>query len=193
MSAALKRPPSRMTVAEFLAWDSGDRSGSRWHLVDGEPKAMAPASLVHGALQSELGRLVGNHLLAIGSAFAGITEPGIVPRIRSSENFRIPDFGVTCSSHRAGLEMAEPVLLAEILSPNNVAETREALWAYATMPSVMEILVLHSTRIEAELLRRTGGFWPPNPAIIGADEVLSLDSIGFSAPLVALYRTSGLV
>ena len=52
--------PVRMTVDEFLKWDSAD--GLRYELVDGEPRAMAPASTVHGFLQSELARLIGNHL-----------------------------------------------------------------------------------------------------------------------------------
>jgi len=43
--------PARMTVDEFLAWDSGDPSGAVWQLVDGEPIAMVPGSENHGALQ----------------------------------------------------------------------------------------------------------------------------------------------
>jgi hypothetical protein len=41
MSSALK-PPDRMTVAEFLAWDAPGET--RWQLVDGEPVAMAPTA-----------------------------------------------------------------------------------------------------------------------------------------------------
>jgi Uma2 family endonuclease len=44
MSTALKTPWHRMTVAEFLDWDSGDRTGALWQLRDGEPEMMAPAS-----------------------------------------------------------------------------------------------------------------------------------------------------
>lgn len=44
MVAVPKHSPERMTVAEFLAWDSGDRSGRGWQLRDGVPEAMAPAS-----------------------------------------------------------------------------------------------------------------------------------------------------
>jgi Uma2 family endonuclease len=35
--------PIRMTVDEFLKWDSGD--ALRYELADGEPRAMAPANL----------------------------------------------------------------------------------------------------------------------------------------------------
>jgi Uma2 family endonuclease len=87
----------------------------------------------------------------------------------------------------------EPVLLVEILSPSNEAETRANIWAYTTIPSVRELLVVHSTRIEAELLRRNAdGSWPEQPEIIGSDGDLSLTRIAFAERLAALYRTTAL-
>jgi len=193
MSAALKRPPSRMTVDEFLAWDSGDHTGRRWQLVDGEPVAMAPARQNHGAIQSELARLLGNHLLERASPCRVITEPGIIPRVRASENWRIPDIGVTCAPPEDEIEVRGAVLLVEILSPNNYAETRANVWTYTTLPSVKEILVVNSVRIEAELLRRRDdGTWPEQPDMIPADGTLGLASIYFDVPLAALYRTTSL-
>jgi Uma2 family endonuclease len=49
-----------MSARKFLSFKPSD--GMRYELVDGEPRAMAPTSTVHGYLQSELGRLIGNHL-----------------------------------------------------------------------------------------------------------------------------------
>lgn len=193
MSAALKHPPARMTVAEFLEWDSGDRSGVRWELVDGEPVAMAPASENHGAIQTEVARLIANHLVDCDSACRVIAEPGIIPRVREAENWRIPDVGVTCAPARGSHEMLEPVLVIEILSPNNYRETRANVWTYTTLPSVREILVLHSTRVEAELLRRQpDGSWPARPLILRDDEALTLDSVGLTLPVRAAYRTTSL-
>ncbi len=193
MSAALKHPPSRMAVDEFLAWDSGDHTGRRWQLVDGEPVAMAPASDNHGSIQAELARLLGNHLVERGSSCRVVTEPGIVPRVRASENWRIPDLGVTCTPSDGGVEVPAPVLLIEILSPNNYAETRTNVWAYATIPSAREILVVNSVRVEAELLRRRDdGTWPEQPEAVPADGDMELVSIGYAVPLAALYRTTSL-
>src|SRR3954452_3335403 len=59
MSAA--NLPHLMTVAEFLAWETPDRS-DRWELIDGVPEAMAPASDRHGRIHAEVARLIGNHL-----------------------------------------------------------------------------------------------------------------------------------
>src|ERR1700690_3239745 len=190
MSAALKHPPARTTVAEFREWDSGDRSGRQWQLIDGEPLAMAPAAENHSMIQSELARLIGNHLLDRGSHCRVATEPGIVPHVGAAENWRIPDLGVTCVPAHGSLEMPDPVLLVEILSPNNYRETRANVFAYTTLPSVQEILVVHSTRIEAELLRRLpDGSWPEQALVLRDGEALALASIGLTLPVRALCRT----
>lgn len=126
-----------MTGAEFLVWDAPPNQ--RWQLVDGEPQAMAPASVAHAALLSELGSQIRNHLLERESPCRILTEPGIIPRAQAETNFRIPDLAVACS----GLETDEatvsaPVLLIEILSASNQAETWTNIWSYTTMPTVKE-------------------------------------------------------
>ena len=193
MSVALNHPPARMTVAEFLDWDSGDRSGRLWQLVDGEPVAMAPASENHGAIQSELSGLIRSHLIERRSPCRIVNAPGIIPRLRASENWRIPDLGVTCAPARGMHEMVDPVLLAEILSPSNYIETRANIWSYTTLPSLREIVVVHSTRIEVELFRRgDGGDWPDRPLVFGDGETFHLAGIDLALPVHALYRTTSL-
>ena len=187
MSSVLK-PPAGMTVAEFLAWDAP--GPDRWQLVDGEPVAMAPASRTHGTLQGEFGRLIGNHLTAPGNNCTLVTAPGIVPRVRTNENFRIPDLAVTCTRYDTEeYDVSEPVLIVEILSPSNAHDTRGAVLRYMTIPSAHEILVLHSVEIRAELLRRSPD--PPWPQMtLASDDTVTLESIGFSAPLASFYRTA---
>jgi hypothetical protein len=63
---------------------------------------------------------------------------------------------VTCSPLAVGQAMlSDPVLLIEILSPSNQAKTWPNVWAYTSISSVLEILVLRADRIAAELLRRS--------------------------------------
>jgi Uma2 family endonuclease len=182
-----------MTLDEFLAWDPRDPTGSSWQLIDGEPLAMAPGSHAHAAIQGEIARLMGNHLVAQDSPCHVVTEPGIVPRVRANRNYRVPDLGVTCAPASNEPMVTEPILLIEILSPSNEAETRSNIWAYTTIPSVREILAVRSTRIEAELLiRGSDGTWPAEPTIIGQDDNVMLSSIAYAAPLAAFYRTTAL-
>src|SRR5271157_5729875 len=114
----LAKIPVRMTVCEFLKWDSDD--GLRYELVDGEPRAMAPASAVHGFLQNELGRLIGNHLRAHAPDCRVVANPGVVPGLLSAHNVRVPDLAITCAPVLPGqATLADPVLLVEVLSPTN--------------------------------------------------------------------------
>ena len=189
--SALPKIPVRMTVAEFFAWNPP--APQLWQLVDGEPQAMAPASVTHGAIQAELGRLIANHLSERSSPCRVITAPGVIPRVQSETNVRIPDLAVSCSGYDSEESaLADPVLLIEILSPNNQAETWANVWAYTTIPSVQEILVLKTVSIGAELLRRgPDGSWPSQPLSIETGD-LTLESIGFSMPLSAVYRMTRL-
>jgi Uma2 family endonuclease len=189
--SAPARIPEVMTAAEFLTWDSQD--GRSWQLVDGVPQAMAPAGITHGALQSELNRRIGNHLAESASRCRVITEPGIVPNVRSSHNVRIPDLGVSCAAYGSEESvLTAPVLIVEILSLSNRAETWANVWTYTTIPSVQEIVVLHTVSIAADVLRRRpDGLWPEEPEHLEVGD-LTLVSIGFQVKLADLYRTTRL-
>jgi len=152
--------PATMTAVEFLAWNPADR----WELIDGTPQARAPAAPKHGAIQGEAMRLIGNHLAERLLACRAIIEPGIQPRVRASHNVRVPDLAVTCAAWDAEAPvLPEPLLLIEILSPSNKADTWANVWSYVTIPSVWEVLVLHTAEMRGELLRRDeDGTWPEN-------------------------------
>ncbi len=193
MSAALKLPPRHMTVAEFLDWNPEDGSGALWQLRDGEPMLMPPASDRHGRIQGRLAYLITGHLDSKGGLCSTVIASGVVPRVSADHNVLIPDIGVTFAPPNGGQTMSQPVLLIEILSSSNEAQTRANIWAYTTIPTVQEILILHTSSIRAEVLRRADdGNWPERPLLLGPDDDLRLDSIGFTAPLPAAYVNSGL-
>jgi Uma2 family endonuclease len=183
--------PTLMTVGEFLNWDSPGEY--LWQLIDGVPVAMSPPAPLHGAIQSETVRLIGNHLVARASPCSVITTPGVIPRFQSDRNFMVPDLAVTCSStDMTGKALHEPVLLIEILSPSNHAETWRNVWAYLTIHSVREILVIRTASVGVELLRRgDDGAWPDRPLAIPRGE-FTLSSIGLTLPVEALYRGTGM-
>jgi len=82
-------------------------------------------------------------------------------------------------------------VLIEILSPSNATDTWGNVWSYTTIPSVQEILVVHVAEERADLLRRQpDGTWPENPMQLMQGDDLTLASIGFTAPLVAIYARS---
>lgn len=191
MVALRKLPPRRMTVAEFLDW-SEDRDGM-WQLRDGEPEMMNPPSDAHGSIQSELGYLLTTHFRATQRPCRVVTTPGVTPRLRSDHNMLVPDLGITCAPPSRARTLPEPTVLIEILSPSNERQTRGNIWAYTTIPSVREILLVSSVQVAAELLRRhPDGTWPEQPEMLGPGDAIRLESIGFAAPLGAAYATTHL-
>lgn len=192
MTAARKLPPL-MTVDDFLGWD-GDGTDTRYELVDGVLRAMAPTMPTHGIIQANVIAALHAHLGATAPRCRVVTAPGIRPLVRADWNFRIPDVGVTCAPVQPGDRMLmEPRLLVEVLSPSNAADTYENIRAYATIPSIEELIVVHSTRIEIELLvKGVHNIWPANATTLRAGDALVLPSIGLTLPLTQVYEGTGL-
>ena len=71
-------------------------------------RAMAPASAIRGFLQNELGRLIGNHLRDKATGCEVLANSGVVPRLLSAHNVRIPDLAVTCSPLAVGQATLRP-------------------------------------------------------------------------------------
>jgi Uma2 family endonuclease len=180
--------PTLLTVTDFVEWQ-GDGTDTRYELVDGVLRPMSPGSDAHNTIVMQLGRLIGNHLALALPSYRVVAAPGVQPHTRANWNYRIPDLGVTATPNRLGYLMTpDPILLIEVLSPGNSTDTFENVRAYATLPSVQEILVVYSTSIGAELVRRgPNGDWPPNPAMVSAGETLNLTSINASLPLDDIY------
>ena len=142
MSAALNIP-DRMTLAEFLDWDAPGTG--RWQLIDGVPLAMAPAGSTQGLIQTTIARLIDTHLVQRGGPCVMMTNPGIIPAFRANRNFFIPDAAVTCTESDIGVPgIRHPILVIEILSPANHAETWRNIRAYMLIPTVREILVIRT-------------------------------------------------
>lgn len=183
-TAQLKLPPM-MAVADFLDWP-GDGTATRYELVDGVLRAMSPASVSHSVIQANLAAALVGHFRATGRPCIAATNPGIQPRLRAEWNFRIPDLAVSCSP--GDIMLSNPLVIIEILSPGNAQDTYENVRAYATLPSVQEIAVIHSTRMRVELLRRDdAGDWPSDPTTLEAADALPLDSIEARFAIAEIY------
>ena len=178
----------RMTAEEFLRRPD-DADGTKYELVDGVLRAMSPATVHHGAIQALVAVRIGSHLLDANSPCIAVTEPAVEIRVRAKENRRIPDIGVTCSPYaQRTVDLPDPILLVEILSPGNRKETMENVRAYMTIPSVREILVVNSIGFGVQLLRRQeDGHWPSDFTTFDADGDLTLESIGLTMPAKSFY------
>ena len=107
MTSTTTNLPPLIDVADFID-GPGDGLGTRFELIDGVSRAMAPGSDAHNTIVMTLGRLIGNHLAKRRPGCRVVAAPGVQPRIRAEWNFRIPDLGVTCAPNRPG-EISHPI------------------------------------------------------------------------------------
>lgn len=186
MSAAVQL--HLMTVDAFLSWRAPD-SSKRWQLIDGIPCAMAPPSGRHAAIHGEATRLIGNHLAEHRPECRVAIGAGVSP---GPFNVRIPDLSVSCTPRTEDDRLLpDPVLIVEVLSPSNEAQTWANIAQYETIPSVLEVLVLHAAEVHAEILRRgDAGGWPDQSEHVLSGGEVRLASLGFAVLVDAFYRTA---
>lgn len=187
-----ERASTPMTVVQFRAW--ADRQPGRWELVDGQPRAMAPASTTHGLIQSRACFLIERHLDDAGSPCRVVVEAPIVPASFRRSNARATDLAITCSPPAEDeWEIKAPIFLLEVLSPFNEQDTRDNVWAYMTVPSVRQILLLEATRTRGEMFtRRPDGTWPEEARELLATDPVHVEQIGFTRPLSDFYARTNL-
>ena len=175
----------RMTLDDFLVWDDG--TDARYELIDGVPDAMAPTYGAHQIIASNIGRHIGNALdrrppCHVRSE-AGILKPN------SFRNFFQADLAVTCSPHRQGqYATPDPLVIVEVLSRSTEDHDRKVkLPVYRSIPSVMEILLVHADMLFVEVHRRLDDTRWQVDLLVEAEDTLRLDSLGFEAAVSALY------
>lgn len=176
----------RMTLDEFLLWDSND--DRRYELVAGEVVMMAPATEPHGTLVMNLGAFLRPPLSKRPPcrvvAEGAITRPGARDRCYHA------DVVVTCTSPARGRILIEqPLLIAEVLSPSTESTDRRVkVPDYRAIPGLREILLIDQGRAFVELLRRLDGDRWLTILAIGIDAKVMLESLDLELRLADLYR-----
>jgi Uma2 family endonuclease len=175
----------RMTLAEFLRWEDG--TDTRYELLDGMAVAMAPPAIAHGMLALRLGARIDAALRSRPPCF-GQSEAGIARPDRNDTCY-IADLTVTCTPPERGQQLLrDPLLIVEILSPGTALYDRQTKVSdYRRIASVEEILLIDSTSIFAEVLRREGDRWITE-IVPGPQATLALASIGLTAAMSDLYE-----
>lgn len=182
MAVAVKKSTlKRMSIEEFLAWDSGD--DLRYELVDGWPVAQSAPKTPHARMIVSVGVALHSRLRAAGRPC--IPESGGALRIDKRWTVRTPDLLVRCGPDRRTAEM--PVLAIEILSPSNSAsEMARKRDDYASV-GIQQVLELDQDDARALLWRADGDRWIVE-TIRGLEGSITLDSIGVSIPMAEIYE-----
>ena len=175
----------RMTLAEFLCWEDG--TDTRYELLAGFPVAMAPPAPAHGLLTAQLCIRIGAALQFRRPCMVQV-EAGNARRDRDDTCY-VADLAVTCKPPQRGDQLiSDPLLIVEVLPPRTGLHDRQTkVTDYRRIPSVEEILLIDSTSIFAEVLRREGDRWITE-IVRGPQATLSLASIGLTAAMADLYE-----
>lgn len=181
------QPVTRMTEDEYLAHERN--ALQRSELVNGQPVAMAGASLRHNAI-------VRNLLVALGSRLRGHPCQPYPSDLRvhapATGLYAYPDVSVVCAPVQRSPKDADTVLnpkvLVEVLSPTTEAFDRGAKFAhYRSIPSLMTYVLVDPHGGIEWYERGEDGVFRLYEAT-GEDAVVTLQSIQTSFPLAEIYR-----
>jgi Uma2 family endonuclease len=171
----------RMSLAAFLEWDDG--TDTRYELIDGRPRAMAPPIEAHGTIVANLARHMGNRLKPPCRV---VIEAGIIPADRADTWYQA-DLVVTCApAERGARAVTEARLIVEVLSPSTAAHDRGVKLAdYRKIASVEQILLVASEDRHVEVWLRAEDGWKVQDLI--GDATIRLATDGQPVPLAAVY------
>ena len=180
---AKRRPETDLprTVAEFDAWNA--QQPERWEFIGGQPVMMAPASLPHTIIKTNIGRHLGNRL--VGSGCRVYVDGAEVKSHRLSA---IPDVVVACGLiDQSSPAIAAPVLIVEVVSPSTECDDTERKWhSYCLIESLQHYLVVAQESRFVILHARTG---PSSFAeTLHLDGSIELSALGVSLSLDEIYE-----
>ncbi len=180
---ALRQPPPKVTVDEFLAWDDG--TDVRYELIGGEIVAMTPPSPAHSKIAARLTAMIQRALQPPCDVYV---EAGIRLTEKADAYYQA-DLAVSCTPLKPNdTDVPEPIVIVEVLSPSTAAHDRATkLPDYRTIPTVREIALVSATAMKAELWHRAEGGWTVND-LEGAGAVLGFESLGIEVPLATVYE-----
>jgi Uma2 family endonuclease len=184
MAEAARQEDCPRTVEEFEAWHA--RQPERWEFIRGEPRLMAPATVSHTIVKTNVGAELRSAL-----AERGCTVMIDGAQILTDEISAIPDVVVTCSpiDHSTPV-IAEPVIIVEVMSPSSEENDTGLRWlAYRNIPSLKHYLVLSQDQRLVHVHSRAGDIWRERFLSAGA---LELDDPPVRLELDALYAATDL-
>ena len=178
-----------LPVADYLAGE--DLPGPRHEYVDGEIFVMGGASKSHGTI-------AGNLFLSLRSHLRGkpcrTWQSDMKVLVSASTAYYYPDVVATCSPEDLRADspqnfVSAPTLVVEVLSTSTEKVDRREKWfAYRQLDSLQEYVLVDQERQWVEVFRRHEGGWMQE--IAAAGEVITLQSVGLTLSLTAIYEDS---
>lgn len=155
--------PTRMNVDEFLAWAVRQQKG-RYELFNGRVIMQQPQTWGHAEVRVRIYNVLVAAITRAGTPFYAAPD-GMTVRISPDEAFE-PDALVAPlpRPERLDLEIPNPVLVIEVLSPSSAKrDLADKLAGYFKVPSIQHYLVIDPEEREIIWYRRAaaGAIEPP--------------------------------
>jgi Uma2 family endonuclease len=173
-----------MSLDEFLAWEAGEKT--KHEFLDGHAFAMAGASRAHGTIALNLAALVRPAIRKTGCQ-AYLADMKVIPP--GQRSVRYPDLVLTCDSRDLADEHITrfPKLIVEVLSRSTAAVDRgEKFEEYRRIPTLEEYVIIDSTQVLVEVLRRGDDLWTFKD--YGPGSMFRLESIAVDIAVNDLYE-----
>lgn len=175
----------RMTPQEYLEWEP--TQSIRYEYIEGQVFAMTGGTKPHNRIAGNLYTALDRHLM---EKSCEVYIADVKVQVSSAGPYHYPDVVVTCDSRdsESNKFVQYPCLIVEVLSPSTEAYDRGGKFAqYRQLATLQEYVLIQSEQVGVERFRRNEqGLWVLYPYEAG--ETLTLESVGLSLPVEALYR-----
>jgi Uma2 family endonuclease len=194
MAGVSQRKPPRMSVDLFRRFVQGRPEEEHWELIDGVAMMMAPPTLAHQCIASNLQRLLHNALENHAPTLSVFQRAGVnlAPAVQDYDPE--PDIVVIDSDavERPGERYASRFyLVAEIVSASDRVDVESKRAVYKLHESCRCILTVQQDRCEVRVDIRADDGWK-DQVLSKPDDLLTLPDFGLQCKLADLYRGTAL-
>ncbi len=174
-----------VNVADYLAAE--ETSQIRHEYLGGLVYAMAGETLAHNQISQNLLFQIRRRAKG-GPCRVFISDVRVNFQLRTDEYFYYPDIVVTCDKRDTHPRFVQfPKLIIEVLSESTQrVDKREKFFAYTTIPTLEEYVLVAQSAREATVFRRANN-WKAE-LVAGGKGKLNLASLKLAVPLAAIYE-----
>jgi Uma2 family endonuclease len=187
----LKAKPQLMTADEFLVWNLSQED--KYELVDGVPVPLHEPMVGQAGATEKHDVIVVNLIATLRNKLRGgpcrpTTSDQAVRTM--AHKVRRPDVTIECAPRQStALEVREPVVVFEVLSPSNrPSQIVRKLEEYRHHPAIRYIVLIEQATVSVtQLSRDVLGAWGET-TLTDMTDTLHLDPPGVVLPLVEIYE-----
>jgi Uma2 family endonuclease len=180
-----------MDIEEFMAFIAPRPKEERWHLIEGIAVMMAPPSVAHQRIASNLCNLLNRGFEAQRQDLFAYQE--IAVRVPGVANFQPePDVVVAPAPASYDLFVEDFRLVAEILSPSNTrSEVELKLRRYREAATNVYVLLIEPRDFHVEIHARSRDWQVV--VLKRREDCIELSELGLSCAVEEIYRGTPLV